>query len=178
MTKAIILFVVSGMVLIGSSMASFVVSPPGPPKTRTILAGRAFVSVPINLPPEVIHGTSRSGSAILGSKDDCDITYDQFLVVSWSEHAITAKEIIPTKAYKIRSEGSRQGLEIGRGRLATVRNMNLSAKKPCGKVVVESVKIVEQYCEAGKTFVAVAGKLDPYMTPERVLEVAGSLKCP
>jgi hypothetical protein len=180
MTKTILLLLVSGIVLVGSSVASFLVQTPLPSITKTVMAGQASISVPLNLPPARTRGDTNAGSVIMGSKDDCDIIYDQFLVVAWSSQVISGTEILPAKAYKIKSEGSRQSLEdVGNKRKhATSRLLSILAKKPCGRIVSEDVKIIEQYCEAGKLYVSVAAKLDPYMTQEKVIEIANSLKCP
>jgi hypothetical protein len=177
MKKTAILLLISATAVIGSSMATFIVKQPTLPKRRTIMAGgRMAISAPLNLPQVKSSGNDRSGSIILGTKDDCDITYDQFLVTSWSEKEIPGHLLVPAKSYEIQREERRRGLG---GRLSpTSRVMHLAANKPCGRVVREQVYIIEQYCPSEKIYVAIAGKLDPYLTEKMIVEIANSMKCP
>jgi hypothetical protein len=166
------------LLLIGSSMASLIAEPAKPRQTRIIKAGRATLQVPLHLPREIKRGTMVSGSAILGIKEDCDITYDQYLAIHWSDRTLKSKELLPTEAYEIVSEVSGAKLDLGKGRQARVRDFRLSAEKPCGRIVKESLEVIELYCANSKTHVVIAGMLDTIMTNEKVLEIAKSLQCP
>jgi hypothetical protein len=123
-------------------------------------------------------GTVVSGSAILGSKDDCDITYDQFLGIYWSDRPIPGTDLLPTKAYKKESEVPGPKLDLGTDRQARSSNIWLYAEKPCGKIVKEKLEVIEIYCVHSKTHIAIVGMLDPVMTKEKVVEIAESLQCP
>jgi hypothetical protein len=166
------------LALIGSSLATFIAEPAKPRQTRTITAGRATLQVPLHLPREIKRGTIVSGSAILGSKEDCDITYDQYLAIHWSDRPVESKELLPTNAYEIVSEVPGAKLYLGKSRQARVRDFRLAAEKPCGRIVKENLQVIELYCANSKTHVAIAGMLDPIMTKEKVAEIAESLQCP
>jgi len=177
-TKSLTILLLAGLALIGSSMATFIVEPAKPRQTRIITAGRATIEVPLHLPREIKRGTTVSGSAILGSKEDCDITYDQYLAIHWSDRPVERKVLLPTEAYEIVSEVPSAKHDFGKGRQARVRDFRLSAEKPCGRIVKENLKVIEIYCANSKTHVAIAGILDLVMTKEKVAEIAESLQCP
>jgi len=177
-TKTVTILLIAGLVLIGLSLTSFFTDPATPRQTRIITAGRTTLWIPLHLPKEITHGTVVSGSAILGSKDDCDITYDQYMAIHWSDRTLKSKELLPTDAYEIVSEIPGPKLYLGKDKQARVRDIHLSAEKPCGKIVKENLKVIELYCANSKTHVVIAGMLDPVMTKEKVLEIAKSLQCP
>jgi len=56
------------------------------------------------MPKEIIRGNAAQGSVILGSKDDCDITYDQYMAIHWSNRNVPSKKLLPTEAYEMVSE--------------------------------------------------------------------------
>jgi len=176
--KTTCIMLVAGLVLVGSSMATFFAEPAIPPQTRTIKAGRATLRIPLNLPKEITSGTTVSGCAILGVKDDCDITYDQFLGIYWSDRPVPGTGILPTKAYKKVSEFADTELNLGKRRQARVLDIRLSAKKPCGRMVEEKQRVIELYCADSKIHIVIAGMLDPVITKEKVTEIAESLQCP
>jgi hypothetical protein len=176
--KTISILLVAGLALIGSSMATILAEPAKSVQTRRITAGRATLQIPIHMPKEIIRGTVVSGSAILGSKDDCDITYDQYMAIHWSDRPVKSKELLPTDAYKKVAEIPGPPLDFGKDKQARVRNIHLSAEKPCGKIVKENLKVIEMYCAQSKTHIAIVGMLNPVVTQEKVVEIAKSLQCP
>jgi hypothetical protein len=175
-TKSILLF--AGLGLVGSSMAAFLAGPVTPRQTRIINAGRATLQIPLHLPLEIKRGTVLSGSAILASKDECDITYDQFLGIYWSDRSVSDTDLLPTKAYKKVAEFPGPKLGLDKGRQTRVRDIHLLAEKPCGRIVEENVRVIELYCVDSKSHVVIAGMLDPVITKEKILEITKSLQCP
>jgi hypothetical protein len=177
-TKTQRVVLVACLALVGSSIASFLAEPARSRQTRIITAGRATLQVPLYLPRETKSGTVISGSAILGSKDDCDITYDQYMAIHWSDRTLKSKELLPTDAYEIVSEVPGPELYLGKDKQARERDIRLSAEKPCGKIVKEKLEVIEMYCVRSKTHIAIVGMLDPVMTNEKIAEIAQSLQCP
>jgi hypothetical protein len=166
------------LALVGSSIVTFLAEPARLRHTRIISAGRTTLQIPLNLPGEIISGTVVAGSAILGSKEECDITYDQFFGIHWSDRPIPGNDLLPTNAYKKVSEVPGPMLGLGKGRQARVRDLRLSAEKPCGRIVEENVRVIDLYCANSKTYVALVGMLNPVMTEKKVVEIAESLQCP
>ncbi|MFZ4855551.1 MAG: hypothetical protein ACOYL3_14800 [Desulfuromonadaceae bacterium] len=177
MTKTMTIVLIFSVVLIGSSMASLVAQPAQPAKARTVNVGRGTVQVPLHLPREVTTGTNISGSASLGSKDACDITFDRFTGIYWSDRDIAGSALLPTPAYVPVSEQHGGSLVLGSGGVAQTRVIKLSAEKPCGKIVQETLNVIDLYCRSSKTHYAVVGMQDPFMTLQKVVEIAKSLKC-
>lgn len=177
-TKTISILLIAGLVLIGSSMATLLTEPAKPRQTRCINAGRATLRIPLRLPKEITRGTVASGAAILGSKDDCDITYDQYMAIHWSDRTLKSKELLPTAAYEIVSELPGPELYLGKDKQIGVRDIHLRAEKPCGKIVKENLKVIKIYCIRTKTHFTVVGMLDPVITEEKIVEIAKSLQCP
>jgi hypothetical protein len=172
------LALIASLLLVGSSMATLLAGQVKPTQTRSVKVGRATVQVPIHMPKEIIRGNAAQGSVILGSKDDCDITYDQYMAIHWSNRNVPSKKLLPTEAYEMVSETPGPALDLGKDRQAKVRDIRLSAEKPCGRIVKENLKVVELYCNQAKTHIVVAGILNPVMTREKVIEIAQSLQCP
>jgi len=119
-----------------------------------------------------------TGSAILGSKEDCAMTYDQYLSIHWSNREIPSTKLLPTVDYKAVSEIPGPALGLGKDRQAKSKDIRLSVEKPCGKVIKENLKVIEVYCSQTKTHVVVAGILNPVMTRDKVIEIAQSVQCP
>jgi len=178
MTKTMTLVLVIGAVVIVSSMASLMAEPVQASKTRKIAAGKATLQVPLNMPKEIAGGSPVSGSVLLGSRDDCDITYDSFTGIYWSDRFIPGSALLPTPAYVKVSEQAGNELDLGRGKNAKTRTIKLSAEKPCGKIVQETLSVIDLYCGSTRTHYAIVGMLDPFMTQPRVVEIAQSLQCP
>jgi hypothetical protein len=178
MTKTMTLLLVVGVLLIGTSMASLLADPAQPAKSRKIAAGKASLWVPLHIPGEIFSGTPVSGSVIMGSKDDCDITYDHFTGVYWSDRIIPASALFPTPAYYKVSDQTGGMLDLGQGNMAKTRTIKLSAEKPCGKIVRETLNVIDLYCGSSRTHFAIVGMQDPYMTRQRVEEIAKTLRCP
>ena len=177
MTKAKILLLVLGAVLIGTSVAALVAEPAPPAQSRKITAGGASVLVPFHLPGEVATGTPVSGSVVMGSKDECDVTYDRFTGIYWSDRKIPGSLLRPTPAYENVSEQAGTAINLGNGKTAETRIIKLSAEKPCGKIVQETLTIIDLYCSNSRTHFAVVGMQDPFMTPQRIEAIAKSLHC-
>ena len=177
MTKTMTLLLVAGAALIGASMASLVAGSAAPAKTRKIAAGKASLQVPLHLPVGIVSGTVVSGSLNMGSKDECDVTYDHFTGVYWSDRIVSGAVLLPTAAYEKVSEQAGKALDLGNGMKAATRIIKLSAEKPCGKIVEETLNVIDLYCDRSRTHFAIAGMQDPYMTQPRVVEIAQSLKC-
>ena len=177
MKKTITLLLVIGAILIGSSMVSLMAEPVQTPKTRKIVAGTASLQVPLHLPKDVANGTPDSGSVLMGSREECDITYDSFTGIYWSERIIPGSALLPTPAYDLVSEQTGEALDLGRGEKALTRTIKLSAEKPCGTIVQETLNVIDLYCRSSKTHYAIVGMQDPFMTQERLAEIAKSLKC-
>jgi hypothetical protein len=177
MTKTMTIALIISVVLIGSSMASLVAQPPQPLQSRSVSAGGATLQVPLHLPREVAAGTQRAGSLLLGSKDECDITFDRFTGIYWSGRSIPGSALLPTPAYVPVSEQGGGTLDLGNGGVAQTRVIKLSAEKPCGKIVEETLNVIDLYCASSRTYYAVVGMQDPYMTRQKITEIAGSLKC-
>jgi hypothetical protein len=178
MHKSVMLTLVLGTWLIGSSMAALITQPQKPTPTRRVAAGKAFLTVPLHLPGEVLKGTAVSGCVLLGSKDECDITYDRFSGVYWSDRAIPGSALLPTPAYHLVSERAGAPVDLGSNGRRRARTIKISAEKPCGKVVEENLTVIDLYCGTSATHYAVTGMQDPFMTPQKVADMAGSLKCP
>jgi len=177
MTKTMIIALLVSVLLIGSSIASLVVEPVQPSKTRNVVAGGASVQVPKNLPVEIKKGTTLSGSVTLGSKDECDVTFDRFTGIYWDSRPLSGLALLPTPAYNPVSEKTGAAVELGNGGSARSRIIKLSAEKPCGKIVEETLNIIDLYCSTSKTHYAIVGMQDPFMTQQKVVEIAQSLKC-
>jgi len=58
------------------------------------------------------------------------------------------------------------------------RSINLSAEKPCGRIVKETLMVVELHCDRIKTRYAVSGMVNPAVTREKIMQIAQSLQCP
>jgi len=177
MKKIMILVLVIGAILIGSSMVSIMAEPVQTSKTRKIASGRASLLVPLHLPKEVASGTPGSGSVLMGRREECDITYDSFAGIYWSEQIIPGSALLPTPAYDLVSEQTGEALDLGRGEKAQTRTIRLSAVKPCGTRVQETLSVIDIYCSSSKSHYAIVGMQDPFMTLERLVEIAKSLKC-
>jgi hypothetical protein len=178
MTKSMITVLVSGSMLIGTSMASLVAQPAQPAKTRQISAGKATLLIPVHLPGETrSSGTLYNGAVIMGSKGECDITFDHFAGIYWSERRIPGSSLLPTPAYQKVSEQAGVPLNLGDGIKTSTRSIKLTAEKPCGKIVEETINVVDLYCAGSRTFYAIAGMQDPFLTQQRIAEIAKSLKC-
>jgi hypothetical protein len=177
MNKIMMVMLVTGAVLIATSMASLVAAPAQPASTRKIVAGNATLLVPLNLPREIMSGTKVSGSVLLASKEDCDITYDRFTGIYWSDRDIAGTALLPSPAYTNVSEQTGTTLDLGNGEKATTRTIELSAEKPCGKTDVDTLNVIDLYCSSSKTHYAIVGIQDPFMTQQKVVEIAKSLKC-
>ncbi len=130
------------------------------------------------MPKEITRGTTASGSAVLGRKDDCAITYDQFVGIYWSERPIPSADMLPTEAYEQVSETKGPSVDFGNGMKARVRNIYVSAEKPCGKVIKETLKAIEMYCAQSRTHIAVVGMIDPVITEANIVRIAQSMQCP
>jgi hypothetical protein len=178
MTKTTGLLLIAGLVLIGSSMASLLTGPSRPSQTRSISAGGATLQIPRQLPRETIRGTSAGGSVAMGVKDDCDITYDQFLAVCWSPRTMPGDMLLPAAAYNKGAETIGPAVDLGNGTVAGTRSIGLSAVKPCGKKVKETLLVVDLTCKNSNRHFAVVALQDPYFTRERLVEIASSLRCP
>lgn len=176
--KAGTLALIAGLLLVGSSMASFIAEPAKPQQTQSIKAGRTTVQIPLHMPKEITRGNMATGSVILGSKEDCDITYDQYLAIHWSDRDIPSTKLLPTEDYEIVVEIPGPALDLGKDRQAKTRDIRLSAEKPCGKVVKEYLKVIDVYCKQTKTHVVVAGIMNPVMTRDKIIEIAQSVQCP
>lgn len=176
-TKTITTVLVAALLLVGTSIAAFLAEPVAP-RTRGITAGRATLRIPLHLPKEIPRGTLVSGAVVLGSKEDCDITYDQYMAIHWSDRTLKSKELLPTDAYAIVSEDQGPELSLGKDKQARSRDIHLSAEKPCGKIVRENLKVIDVYCSRSKSHIAIAGMIDPVITREKVVEIAESLQCP
>ncbi len=176
--RRISILLIASLVLIGSSMASFLAQPAKPRQTRVLTAGGATLQVPLHMPKEIIRGTSVCGAAILGIKDDCSIAYDQFIGIYWSDRPFGTADLMPTGAYRKVSEIAGETLRAGTGSRARVRNIRVSAERPCGSVAMETLKVIEMHCGRLKTHVAVVGMLNPVVSEEMVVEIAESLRCP
>jgi hypothetical protein len=177
MNKTTMVVLLAAALLIATSMTSLVAAPVRPLNTRKVLAGKASLSVPLHLPREVKTGTPVSGSVVLAAKEDCDITYDHFTAIHWSVRAIADTALVPLPAY-IRVPGPAGSLlDLGGGKMASTRTLMLSAEKPCGKVDVDTFNVIDLYCGNSKTYYTIVGMQDPYMTLQKVVEIAKSLKC-
>lgn len=178
MTLTTKVMLAAGALLIGASVAAHVANPAPASKTRKIAAGGAFLQVPLHLPKEMSSGTLLSGSALMGSRDECDITYDRFTGVYWSGQRIPSSALLPAPAYVLLSEQAGEAVDLGRGKMAYSRTIKLSAEKPCGKIVQETLNVIDLYCSSTRTHVAIVGMQDPFMTRQRVRDIAQSLYCP
>lgn len=177
MKKSMILVLISGAILICASIASLLAKPAQASKTRKVSAGRASLLVPLHLPVEVSTGTPVYGSVLMGSKDECDTTYDRFTGIYWSERDIPGSALLPAPAYEKVSEQSGEKLDLGSKKTVQTRTIKLSAVKPCGKIVEENLVVVDLYCSSSKTHYAIVGMQDPFMTKQKIVEIAKSLKC-
>lgn len=177
MTKTMIIVLILSVALIGSSLASLVAEPAQPSQTRKISVGRASLDVPKNLPDEIKRGSNLSGSVALGSKDECDVTFDRFTGIYWDIRPLAGSALLLTPAYNPVSEKAGTALELGNGITAQSRVITLSAEKPCGKIVQETLNVIDLYCSTSKTHYAIVGMQDPFMTQQKVVEMAKSLKC-
>jgi len=170
-----ILLSVAGLLII-TSIASLLVQPAQASKTKKIQAGSSTLLVPLSLPGEIRTGNGSKGSLQIGSRDVCDITYDSFTGVYWSDRLVTGPELLPTPAYAKESEQSGT-IDLGQGRKASTRTIKMSAEKPCGKLVKETLNVIDLYCSGSQTHYSIVGMEDPFMTQQRVLEIARTLEC-
>jgi len=178
MTKTGTAALVIGAVLICASMVAHVADPVQASRTRKIFAGKASLQVPLNMPGEVASGNPASGAVLMGSRDECDITFDRFTAIYWSGRSIPGSALLPTPAYVKESEQAGSVLDLGRGKRATTRIIGLSAEKPCGRVVRETLNVIDMYCGSTRTHYALVGMQDPFMTMQRLVEIAQTLHCP
>jgi hypothetical protein len=91
--------------------------------------------------------------------------------------AASAVPMLPAPAYTKVSEQPATPLDLGNGKKAAARIIKLSAEKPCGKVDVDTLNVIDMYCATSKTHYAIVVMQDPYMTQQKVWEIAKSLKC-
>jgi len=178
MTKTMTIVVLVCVGLIGSSMAALVTQPSQQAKTRLVSAGRATLQLPLHVPGQIkTGGTTTNGAVIVGSKDDCDVTYDHFAGIYWADRRIAGSALLPTAAYQVVSEKAGTPLDMGNGIVTPTRIITLTAEKPCGKIVEETLNVVDLYCGNSKSYYAVTGMQDPFMTRQRLGDIARSLKC-
>jgi hypothetical protein len=163
------------LILVATSIAVVLAAPVKPQQLRLIQAGCATFQVPLHMPQERYQGSTVTGRVILGSRQECDITYDQYLAIHWSDRQVPDKALLPTDAYTILWKKNVGETELTPGIRCTTRLFRLRAEKPCGKIITEELYVLELSVNGTRARFVVSGIPNPVMPREALRRIAGSV---
>jgi hypothetical protein len=103
--------------------------------------------------------------------DERKLGFYSYLAVFWSSHALSDSALLPAPAYKVTAR-SLAPITMHNGSRAVLVAMSLSAKKPCGRVITEDLRIIKFYRKQSKTYYAIAGFIKPLLSLDQLETVA------
>lgn len=141
--------------------------------TREVEAGQLVFRLQGEYEQEFARRDGPEGKRVYGLMDEREICFFSYLSITWSKNEFSDSAILPASAYKVDSRSS-SPITLQNGQRANLLIFKISAKKPCGRIVKETLTTIKFYSKKTNTHYAVAGFIKPLLTQEQLLSIASS----